>query len=139
MATTPTFNAYGNDYASDQAAIDRQRQYAQALQQQSLQSTPTESIGGWAIRKSPLEGVAQLFKAYTAKKEEEGADSSEKELSRKYAQGLADTLKAAQADPEQAGQILMQHPATQQIGISQIQQELQNKRRQAILAQVLGG
>lgn len=139
MASPITFGAYGTDYAADQATIDRQQKLADMLQQQSMQPLGQESIGGVAIRRSPLEGLAQLAKAYAGTKVEERATASEKELSRKYAQGLADTLKAAQADPANAGQILMQHPATQQIGLTQMQQEMQNQRRQAILARVLGG
>ena len=117
MANPIQYNAYGNDYAPDQAAIDRQRALATALQQQSMESTPTESIGGWAIRKSPLEGVAKLAKAYAGTEMQNKATESEKDLSRKYAQGLADTLKAAQDDPDHAAQYLTMHPATQGIGI----------------------
>ena len=69
MATSPiTFGAYGNDYSADQATIDRQRKLADALQAQSMQPLGQEAIGGVAIRRSPLEGLAQLGKAYAGTK-----------------------------------------------------------------------
>ena len=140
MATAPiTYGAYGNDYAADQGTIDRQRKLADMLQQQSMQPLGQEAIGGVAIRRSPLEGLAKMAQAYAGQRVSESATESEKALSRKYAQSLADTLKAAQENPAQAGEILAQHPATQALGMTQLQTELANKRRAAVLAEALGG
>ncbi len=133
MATPIQYNAYGSEYATDQASIDRQRQLAQALQTQSMQPLGQDAIGGVAIRRSPLEGLAQLGKAYAGSKVSERADAKEKELAKTYAQGLADTLKAAQADPGNAEQYYMQHPLTQPLGISLAEKKAQQGQWAALL------
>ena len=64
--STPT------DYQSEMADIQRRRLLAQALQQQGMEGMGgTEMVGGWAIPKSPMEGLGkaaqQLSGAYQQK------------------------------------------------------------------------
>ena len=70
-----------SDYAAEQADIERRRAYAQALQQQGAQPLgPTETVGGWAVRKSPLEGLARMLQAYGGRQGQEEATERLKAL-----------------------------------------------------------
>lgn len=52
------------DYGSEQAAIQRRTKLAEMMLQQGLTPPPaTESIGGWAIKRSPWEGIAKIAQA----------------------------------------------------------------------------
>lgn len=96
------------DYAAEQEQIARSRKYAELLQAQSMEAQgPTETVGGWAIRKSPLEGLAKMLKGYSASKMMESADDKQKTLAdRIRQQGLADVssftgaLQGTPARPE---------------------------------------
>ncbi|MDO8703392.1 MAG: hypothetical protein Q7J84_00450, partial [Sulfuricaulis sp.] len=57
------------DYAAEQEDIARRRAFAQAMQQQGAQPMgPTETVGGWAVKRSPLEGMAKMLQAYSGRK-----------------------------------------------------------------------
>src|SRR6185436_21086615 len=74
-----------SDYAAEQADIERRRAYAQALQQQGQTPMgPTEQVGGWAIRKSPFEGLAKMLQSYSGRKGQEQATEQQKALSGRY-------------------------------------------------------
>ena len=69
------------NYGAEQADIDRRRAYAQALQQQGMTPLgPTEMAGGWAVKKSPLEGLAKMLQAYTGMKGQDAAMVQQKAL-----------------------------------------------------------
>lgn len=69
MATSyPIFNSDPNAQAQA-ALLDQRQQMAQMLLQQGFQPMGgTESVGGMAIRKSPLEGLAKLLQIYSGGK-----------------------------------------------------------------------
>lgn len=150
-----------NDYSIDLANIERRRQLAQALQSQGMQPLGnTEMVGGWAVKRSPFEGLNKVAQSALGAYQQEELSNKEKEVGRKYQQDLADTLmKANQAGmgtparpgvdvpPDETGggpgyaatpavapdrnrmaQILMQHPATQQMGMQQSMSDMQMQR-----------
>src|SRR6185295_16068057 len=85
-----------SDYAAEQADIERRRAYAQALQQQGATPMgPTEQVGGWAIKKSPLEGLAKMLQSYSGRKGQEQASEEQKALAERYQTDLARALTAA--------------------------------------------
>ena len=70
-----------SDYAAEQEDIARRRAYAQALQQQGQQPMgPTETVGGWAVKQSPLSGLAKMLQAYGGRKGQEEATERLKAL-----------------------------------------------------------
>lgn len=164
-----------SDYASDQAAIDRRRQMAQALQQQSQTPIESQTAGGWVLPTSPFQGLAKMLQSYTGAKGQSDADTKQRELGQRYQSDLARTLmdaSGAQAtpasqippDPQEAQQsadygspqvgpatkpaesrnqamarILMQHPATQQMGTVQMGKDIEAQNRSQMLASIMGG
>lgn len=90
--------SFQSPYDAEAQEIERRRQMAQALQQQGM--TPmggTETIGGWAIKKSPLEGLAKMLQAYSGRKGQDEAGERQKALGERYQSDLARTLMQAQA------------------------------------------
>ena len=68
-------------YSAEQADIERRRAYAQALQAQGAQPLgPTEMVGGWAVKRSPLEGLAKMLQAYGGRRGQEDASEAQKAL-----------------------------------------------------------
>lgn len=70
-----------NFQSPEQMEIDRRRQMAQALHQQG--NTPmgdTQVTGGWAIRNSPIQGLAKMLQSYSGRKGIERADEEAKAL-----------------------------------------------------------
>ena len=98
MANAITNVGFGaGEYGAEAADIERRRAYAQALQQQGAQPIgPTEMAGGWAVRKSPLEGLAKMLQAYGGRKGQEAATEEQKALGQRYQSELARTLMQAQ-------------------------------------------
>ena len=88
------------DYQSELADIKRRQMLAQALQEQGMQpSGGTEMVGGWAIPKSPFEGLGkaaqQLSGAYQQnqlRKEEKQLNANETETQRASRERLIATL-----------------------------------------------
>lgn len=69
------------DYAAQQAQIDRQRKYAELLQQQGLEGTgQTDMVGGWAIPKSHWEGIGKLAQSLSGAYQQTNADDKQKAL-----------------------------------------------------------
>lgn len=63
-AQAPAYNLLAPDIGAEQAKLARQQQLADFLRQESLASSGnTDVIGGWAIKKSPLEGIAKMAQA----------------------------------------------------------------------------
>lgn len=80
------------DAAAEAEQIARSRKYAELMQQQSMQPMgDTQMAGGWAIRRSPLEGLAKMLQAYGGRKGQEAADERTKALAdRVRQQGMTD-------------------------------------------------
>lgn len=83
MAQQPNYGAL-SDYSLEQQKIDRARKYAELMQAQGQAPLgPTESVGGWAIRRSPMESVGKMAQALAGKSVAEQADADQKALSDK--------------------------------------------------------
>ena len=136
----------------------------QAQSQQPLDTN--QSVGGWAIPVSPLAGLAKALNSYTAGAASKKADEREKALGERYQSDLARALTAASPHPEavdtsQQGtgsmdmsgtagpeqrmvtpdrqavlKALMSHPATQQMALQQMGQDMQ---RQQMIQALRGG
>lgn len=116
-----------NDYSGDQADIERRRQLAQGLSQQSMQPLETQTAGGWAIPISPFQGLGKMLQSYAGVKGQQKATEQEKALGQKYQSDLASALMQAQQagtgtpartiqpDPQEAQQSADQ--GTPQVGV----------------------
>lgn len=82
-----TFDYPGFDYAAQRTKIARKLALSKALQDQGLQTLPTDrQVGGWAIPISPFEGLAKLAQTYAGAKVGRGAETDQEALA-KEAQG----------------------------------------------------
>jgi hypothetical protein len=95
-----------SDYGADLKAIERRRQYAELLRQQSLQPTEAgQMVSGIYVKNSPLHGLAKALQGYSGMKQLKDADAEEKEVGRRAqatrAQDWAEALRAGQGTPEQ--------------------------------------
>lgn len=85
--------AYPVDYDIERQQLARRKAIAEALLQQSM--TPmggTESIGGIAVRRSPLEGLAKIGQSYFASKNISGIEGQEKDLAGRMREDVASAL-----------------------------------------------
>lgn len=153
------------DYTAEAEDIARRRKYAEMLAQQSMEPLgPTQMAGGWAIPQSPLSGLAKMLQAYSGRKGQDEATEAQKALASKYQMDLANVLQrsyeagtgtpanadilksresldsfdpkpAMPANPRMAASILMQHPATQPLGMQQMQRQADLQALAAALGQ----
>ena len=69
------------DYTAELQDIERRRKLAELMQQQGMQPLgPTEHIGGWAVKRSPMEGLAKMMQAYAGGKGMDEAGTRQKAL-----------------------------------------------------------
>lgn len=149
------------DYGADLQAIERRRQYADALRQQSMQPLETQMAGGWAIPISPTQGLAKALQAFASQRMQKKADEDTKGVSARYNSDLVRVLTeggklsagtparfqqpdpqefeqaadqgtqapsgfnvaAKPGDPMAAAALYMTHPATQQLGMQEMQRQ----------------
>jgi hypothetical protein len=87
--------SFTDPYSAEQMSILRRQKLAEALQQQGMQMpTGTETApGGWAIKRSPMEGIGkisqQMAGAYLGQK----ADEDARAFGGKYQEGLMRALR----------------------------------------------
>ncbi len=91
-----SFQTPSYDYSADVAQIERKRALANALQQQSISpiDNPPPQPGGFAVRQSPLQGVAKLVQAYSGAKQQEQADEKQRELGTRYQADVSADMQA---------------------------------------------
>lgn len=120
MATQGINPAYLVDPSlyGDQQAIDQQRQLAQLLMTQGLQPmSGTDSVGGVAIRRSPLEGVAKLAALLSGQDVQGQANLANQALmQRQMGAGLSAFGGGTPADPTQPPGAAGQAPTGPQLG-----------------------
>lgn len=81
---------YDPQIAADEQELMRRQRIADLLRMQSMAPMGgTEMAGRVAIRKSPLEGVAKVFQAYMANKNDQDLLAKRGELSEKQARAMA--------------------------------------------------
>ena len=97
--------SFTSPYGAEEAEIERRRQMAQLLQQQGQTPLgPTETVGGWAVRRSPLEGLNKAVQQGAGAWQESQATEMAKALRERQQgdrsadmQALAAQLKGAPA------------------------------------------
>ncbi|ABR91432.1 Hypothetical protein mma_2194 [Janthinobacterium sp. Marseille] len=93
-----TMQALPPDLAVQQAQVTRQQQLADLLRKQSLDpSGGTEVVNGWAVRKSPLEGLAKLAQGLGANFTQTQADKRQGELTQEGNKQLVEGLQKYQS------------------------------------------
>lgn len=104
VGNAPGFAMADPTIQADQTALERQMRLAEMLRGQAVQGFgPTESFGGHAVVRSPLEGVGKIVQALMAKKMDKGNDEARGKLSAK--QGAAmQSMMAGLLGGEQAPQ-----------------------------------
>lgn len=89
------------EYEEELARLRRQQQMSQALYSQALQPRGTEMAGRVAIRRSPLEFLAQGLQAYLSQKGMSEADKSIAGVKTRAQEDYAKEFSGLQADPDQ--------------------------------------
>lgn len=93
-----TMAALPPDLAVQQQQLTRQQQMAEMLRKQSMEpSGGTEMVGGWAVKKSPWEGVSKVVQALTGGMLQNNADKKQSELTQQGNQQLVDGLQKYQS------------------------------------------
>lgn len=75
-------------------SIERKRKMAQALMDQSTKERPTEMVSGYAVKQSPLAGLARALQGGIAGYELNQADNQEAQKQQNAQQTMADALGA---------------------------------------------
>lgn len=80
MAQQPNYGAL-SDYNVEQSNIERARKYAELMQAQGAAPIgQTEMVGGWALKKSPFEGLAKVAQSVAGGYGQFQADERQKAL-----------------------------------------------------------
>lgn len=90
--------------------ITRRRKMAERLMKQGEQDGSTQIVSGYAVKKSPLEGLAKALTSGIGQYQETKADTMQTELDKKRAELMAQAVEAYGQDPTAASKILMQDP-----------------------------
>ena len=86
------------DIAQEQNQLSRRQQMADLLRKQSLDSSgPTEQIGGWAIKKSPWEGISKMAQAFASNYIQDKTDTRQLELAKALQDRLVSTASGGGA------------------------------------------
>ncbi len=73
------------DYSTELQAIERRRKFAELLQQQGMQPLgDTQVVGGWAIPRSPLEGLAKALQQGVGGYQQYKSEQDAKDVATKY-------------------------------------------------------
>lgn len=90
--------------------ISRRRKMAERLMKQGEQDGSTQIVSGYAVKKSPLEGLAKALTSGVGQYQETKADEMQTNLDKKRAELMAQAVEEYGQDPTAASQILMQDP-----------------------------
>ncbi len=100
------------DLAADQTQLLRQQQLADLLRRQGMEPMgPTEMVSGWAVKKSPLEGVSKIAQALGGQYLASQADERQLALSQALRQRQLDSFDSvlgATGGGNQAAQAVQQ-------------------------------
>ena len=81
------------DIAQEQMQLSRRQQIADILRKQSLEPAgSTETIGGWAIKKSPFEALGKMAQALSANYVQDKTDTRQLELAKALQGRMGDIL-----------------------------------------------
>jgi hypothetical protein len=101
------------DLATQQNQIARQQQYAEILKQQALSPMgDTQVIGGWAVRRNPLEAVAKMAQALMGGYTQNDADQKQLALSRALQGRMGDIFDSMAGGASSSGMPSSSVPAS---------------------------
>lgn len=90
---SPTMQLLAPDIATQQMQLARQQQMAQMLRDQALApNDPTQVIGGWAVRQSPLVGLSKVAGALASGYMQQDNDQKQMDLARALQGRMGDML-----------------------------------------------
>lgn len=110
-----------------EAEVKRRRLMAQQMMQQG-QQTPNEMVSGIVVKKSPLEGLAKALQTGYGGYQEGKADRIQAEDAQKKQELLARALGGYNQDPNAAAQMLLQSPATSELGVGLMTDNARSER-----------
>lgn len=94
-AQAPAYNILAPDLAAQQIKLSRQQQMADLLRQQALQQDQgTQVVNGWAVKKSPFEGLAKIAAALGSRYSQDQIDDKQAALSKALGGRLSDAFNA---------------------------------------------
>jgi hypothetical protein len=98
---SPAMNFIAPDIATQQQQLARQQQMADLLRSQAFApSGDTQVIGGWAVKKSPLEGAAKLAQALGSSYMQNGIDQKNLDLAKLLQGRMSDILGGGSPQPQ---------------------------------------
>ena len=106
MATQPmqAMQLLAPDIAQEQNQLMRRQQIADMLRKQSLEpASPTETIGGWAIKKSPFESLGKMAQALSANYVQDKTDTRQLELAKALQGRMGDAFDKMSGGPVSSG------------------------------------
>lgn len=134
-----SFQSPGSDYSADLYALQRKQALAEALRAQSMQPIEQQQANGAPVPISPFQGLNKIVQGATTGLMERNVEHGQRQLAEKSRSELADVLRRGSetlgTDPMGAANIYMQHPMTQQMGMTLAQQSA----NQSALANALRG
>ena len=90
------------DLAMQQTQLTRQQELANLLRKQALEPIgDTQVIGGWAVKRSPLEGISKMAQALMAGKMQNDADQQQVSLSKAIMQSMLERNGGLAKAPDQ--------------------------------------
>jgi len=110
-----------------EAEVKRRRLLAEQLAAQGQQSG-TEVVSGIVVPKSPLEGLAKALTTGVAGYQAGQADRLQTEDAAAKQKLLAEAVGQYGTDPAAAAQLLMQSPATSDVGMQMYMQDIKRKQ-----------
>lgn len=116
MSQLPQENV--NFYKDDSREIKRRRRLAQTMMEQGKIDSGTQMVSGFAVPKSPLEGLAKAIQQGVGGYQEFKADEMEKSQSARRAELMAKAMGVYRDSPTEASQILMQDPSMAETGLN---------------------
>lgn len=156
------------DYSAESADIARRRKMAELMQQQGMTPLDQQTAGGYVVPTSWTQGLAKALQGGLGAYQQGQLKDEEKALGQRYQTELSDTLARATragtgspemqpatpmddegninpvvsgAKPDRAAmaRILMEHPGTAPLGMSEMTKESDNQRRSALLSSIMAG
>lgn len=111
--------SFTSPYAAEEMAIERRRKLAEMLATNAAAPMPTDMVGGWAVKRSPLEGLARLAQgassAYLGNQAEERQKALGEKASSERSQALSRALGMMTGTPggaeDTGGGDIVQQPA----------------------------
>jgi len=110
-----------------EAEVRRKRLLAEQLMKQGEQ-TPNEVVSGIVVKKSPLEGLVKALQTGVGGYQAGQADKIQTEDTMQKQKALADAVAQYGTDPQAAAQMLMQSPATSDVGMKIYMDDIKRKQ-----------